>query len=71
MFKVIEVDGFIRSHIDITGKPNKYGKPKMFKTRSDAALWIHNHSYIGMSFKYEIEEEERCQYTEENRKKIL
>lgn len=45
-------DGFIRSTIDIKGKPNKYGKPK-----EEAEKWIKKHSYNSMSYKYEIYED--------------
>ena len=58
MFHVCEVDGFIRSAIDVKGKPNKYGTPKEFKTKAEAEKWIKNHSYKGMSFKYEIYEDD-------------
>lgn len=61
MFCVVEVDGFIRSCIDEKGKPNKYGKPKLFKTKKEAEKWIERSSYPGMSWKYEIEEMEGCE----------
>lgn len=51
------VDGFIRSAIDIKGKPNKYGKPKDFSTKEEAEKWIKKHSYNSMSYKYEIYED--------------
>ena len=35
-YKIIEVDGFLRSCIDVNGKANKYGKPKLFEKRADA-----------------------------------
>lgn len=54
MFCIIEIDGCIRSMIDTMGKANKYGKPKLFKTKRDAEAWISKRSYKGMSFKYEI-----------------
>ena len=57
MFHVRMVDGFIRSAIDIKGKPNKYGKPKDFNTKAEAEKWIKKHSYNGMSCKYEIYED--------------
>ena len=28
-YKVVEVDSFFRAHIDIKGKANKYGEPKI------------------------------------------
>ena len=57
MWHVVEVDGIIRSCIDIKGKANKYGKPKEFETADDAARWIKRHSYTGMSVHYEIVKE--------------
>ena len=57
MFHVCMVDRFVRSDIDVTGKPNKYGKPKDFKTKEEAEKWIKKHSYNGMSWKYEIYED--------------
>ena len=55
-YKIIEVDGFLRSCIDVNGKANKYGKPKLFEKRADAEKWIEKRSYKGMSFHYEIKE---------------
>ena len=55
MYRIIEVDGFIRSYICTDNKPDKYGIPKEFKTLKNAKTWIERHSYKGMSFKYEIE----------------
>ena len=57
MFHVCMIDGFLRSAIDVKGKPNKYGKPKDFKTKEDAEKWIKEKSYNGMSWKYEIYED--------------
>ena len=57
MFHVCMVDGFLRSAIDVKGKPNKYGKPKDFETKEEAEKWIKKHSYNGMSWKYEIYED--------------
>lgn len=54
MYYIVEVDGFIRSQIDVKGNPNKYGKKKLFKTKKAAEEWINKRSYKGMSFKYEI-----------------
>ena len=56
MYKIIEVDNGIRSQIDIKGKPNKYGEPKLFKTVKDAQKWIDRWTYKGMSWHYEIKE---------------
>lgn len=56
MFNVVEVDGIIRSCICTNDKADKYGTPKEFRTRKDAQRWIDEHSYKGMSFKYEISE---------------
>ena len=54
MYNIVEVDGFIRSCIDVHNKANKYGIPKEFKTKKDAEKWIERHTYKGMSFRYEI-----------------
>lgn len=56
MYKVVKVDGWQRQQIDTTGKPNRYGKPKLFNTKKDANKWIEKESYRGMSYKYEIVE---------------
>lgn len=56
---IIEVDGYLRSIIDTTGKANKYGQPKEFKTRKDAQAWIDRRTYKGMSYHYEIKEAEK------------
>lgn len=57
VFRVVRVDGIIRECIDISGKPNKYGKPKIFATRAKAQEWIDKRSYFGMSWHYEIVED--------------
>ena len=56
MFHVCMVDGAYRAAIDVKGKPNEYGKPKDFETKTEAESWIKKHSYKGMSWKYEIYE---------------
>ena len=56
-FYVVKVDGKYRAIIDIQGVPNRYGKPKRFDTRKQAAQWIKNKSYPGMSWTYEIKED--------------
>ena len=48
------VDRAFRALIDVKGKPNKYGIPKVFETKDEAELWIKKHSYKGMSWRYEI-----------------
>ena len=58
MYKIVEIYGGIGEHIDIKGKANKYGEPKLFKTKTEASKWILKHSYTGMSHKYEIMEVE-------------
>lgn len=59
MYKVIKViDGWSRQQIDVTGVPNRYGKPKLFKTKKEAQKWIDKKSYPLMSFWYEIKETE-------------
>lgn len=59
-YRVVRVDGIIRECIDIGGKPNKYGKPKIFATREKAQEWIDKRSYPGMSWHYEIMEDIKC-----------
>ena len=54
MYKVVIVDGWLRVQIDVSGKPNKYGKPKAFPTKTDAQNYINKRSYKGMRWKYEI-----------------
>lgn len=54
MYKVVKVDSWLRQQICADGKPNKYGKPKLFKTEKEAQKWIDKNSYKGMSYKYEI-----------------
>lgn len=56
MYKIIEVDNGIRSQIDTKGKPNKYGDPKLFKSKKDAQKWIDRRTYKGMTWHYEIQE---------------
>lgn len=58
MFKIVYVDGIYRAIIDTKNTVNKYGKPRLWKTREEAQHWIDNHSYKGMSFHYEIVEED-------------
>lgn len=52
-----EKDRVFRQQICTDGKPSKYGKPKLFKTKKEAQKWVDMHSYKGMSYKYEIEKE--------------
>ena len=56
MFKIIYVDGIYRASIDKKNTINKYGEPRLWKTREEAEHWIERHSYKGMSFRYEIKE---------------
>ena len=58
MYRIVKVDGAIRQSIDKTGAPNRYGEPKLFKTKKDAQKWIDKKSYPLMSFYYEIKETE-------------
>ena len=54
MYHICMVDRTFRALIDVKGKPNKYGIPKVFETKDAAESWIKKHSYKGMSWKYEI-----------------
>ena len=56
MYYVIEHDGVINSIIDTTGKPNKYGEPKLFATMADARKWILKKTYKGMTVSYSVKE---------------
>ena len=40
MFYIIEHDMKVHQIIDTKGKPNKYGKAKLFNTAGDAARWL-------------------------------
>ena len=40
MFYIVEHDMKVHQIIDTTGKPNKYGKAKLFKTEGDALYWL-------------------------------
>ena len=62
MYHVVEIDGFIHSAINEKGKPDKYTKPKDFKTKKDAQKWIDKHSYPGMSERYEIYQDQETDY---------
>ncbi len=57
MYTVIENDGLIRSVICKNNKADRYGDPKLFKDIFEAKSWIKKHSYKGMSFFYEIADE--------------
>lgn len=54
MYKVVKVKGWVRQQICTDGKPDKYGDPKLFRTRREAQKWVSEKSYKGMSFRYEI-----------------
>ena len=56
MFRVVEVDGMIRTCICRNNKADRYGTPKNFETKKAAQEWIERHSYKGMSYKYEVVE---------------
>lgn len=59
-WKVIEhYDKYHCESIDINGKANKYGKPKLFNREVDAWEWIKKHSYKGMSSYYSVKKVER------------
>lgn len=57
MFRIVMVDGWYKAVICKDGKPDRYGTPKDFRTLKDAKKWIKEHSYRGMSFRYEIVKE--------------
>ena len=49
-----DIDGRFRAIIDTAGKPNKYGKPKLFQRKKDALAWIERKTYTGMTHYYEV-----------------
>ncbi len=49
-----DIDGRFRAIIDTAGKPNKYGKPKLFQRKKDALAWIEWKTYAGMTHYYEV-----------------
>lgn len=53
LYNIVEVDGILRAAVCKNNKADKYGQPKLF-THKEAVKWIEKHSYIGMSFHYEI-----------------
>ena len=55
-YYIVNVDTFIREIIDKSGKPNKYGEPKIFNTKEDAEKWISKRTYKGMTHHYEVKE---------------
>lgn len=64
MFYIVEHDMKVHQIIDVKGKANKYGTPKLFKTREDADFYLRKHKlgsiYGGHSGRYpyyEIKEE--------------
>lgn len=50
-----DMDGKYKAQIGIKGLPDKYGKPKIFKTKKEANEFIKRKTYGGMSHYYEIE----------------
>ena len=57
MYYIVQISGKVREVIDKTGKPNKYGEPKLFKTREAAEMWTLKRVYTGMTHRYEIMKE--------------
>ena len=53
LYHIVEVDGIWRAAVCKNNKADKYGQPKLF-THKEAVKWIEKHSYVGMSFHYEI-----------------
>ncbi len=56
MFYIVEHDMKVHQIIDITGKPNKYGKAKLFKTEVDALYWLAKHKMGSAYISYEVKE---------------
>lgn len=57
MYYIVQISGIVREIIDKTGKPNKYGEPKLFETREAAEMWTLKRVYKGMTHRYEIMKE--------------
>ena len=55
-YYIVRHDGIVSQIIDKTGKPNKYGEPKIFETLGCAVSWCDRRSYDEMSHYYEIKE---------------
>lgn len=53
MYHVVSVDGPLHEPVTTTD-----GYVKYFETINDAEDWIDKHSYAGMSFKYEVIDDE-------------
>lgn len=58
MFRVVEHDGLVRAVICKNNKADRYGDAKIFKDVAEAKSWIKAHSYKGMSYFYEIVNED-------------
>lgn len=43
MFYIVEHDMKVHQIIDTEGKPNKYGKAKLFNTAGEAVKWLSRH----------------------------
>ena len=55
-YYIVRHDRIVHQIIDKSGKPNKYGEPKVFKTMAEARNWISKRTYKGMSHSYEVKE---------------
>mgnify|MGYP003392950764 FL=1 len=55
-YYIVEHDGIVNQIIDKTGKPNKFGDPKIFESMADARKWILKRTYKGMTHSYEVKE---------------
>lgn len=53
---IVKHDGIVNQIIDKSGKPNKYGEPKIFDSLGKAVNWCDKHSYGGMAHYYEVKE---------------
>lgn len=54
MFYITEINGKVREIIDTSGKANKYGKPKQFKSPENALMWLSRKCGYHTTSKYEI-----------------
>ena len=58
MYYIVEINGKVREIIDKSGRPNKYGKPKEFKTLENAFCWLSRKVGYHTTSQYEIYDSE-------------
>lgn len=45
-YYIVKHDGIVHQIIDKSGKPNKYGEPKIFESLGKAVTWCDRHTYV-------------------------